>query len=149
MLCRQFIQTLMAQFAATFKNEIARLARKELKFETSHLKSAVVSYRTEIAALKRRVADLERAVRKASKAVPAPDSAPVDGANLRFRAAGFAKHRQRLGLSAAECGRLVGVSQLTVYKWEKGESAPRKSHMPAIAAFRSLGKREARMRLDG
>lgn len=33
--------------------------------------------------------------------------------------------RDRLGLSAANYGKLVGVSMLTVYNWEKGKSVPR------------------------
>jgi transcriptional regulator with XRE-family HTH domain len=66
----------------------------------------------------------------------------------RRRAAGFAQHRKRLGLSAADCGKLLGVSALSVYKWEQGSARPRAKYLPAIAALRTLGKREATKRLE-
>jgi DNA-binding transcriptional regulator YiaG len=62
---------------------------------------------------------------------------------LRFRAKGFAAHRQRLGLSAAQTAALLGVSALSVYKWESGQTKPRAMHMPRISAFRKLGKKQA------
>jgi hypothetical protein len=43
----------------------------------------------------------------------------------------------------------VGVSGLTIYHWESGKAKPRRRQMPAIAAIRSLGKREALARLEG
>jgi hypothetical protein len=36
---------------------------------------------------------------------------------------------------------------LTIYHWEAGKSKPRKKQLPAIAAIRGLGKREALARL--
>lgn len=64
-------------------------------------------------------------------------------APLRFVDKGLASRRQRLGLSAAELGRMFGVSGQTVYLWESGRARPRPGHMPAIAALRSLGRRQA------
>ena len=112
----------MPNIAAVLKDEIQRLARKELRFNTESLKKAVSTYRSEIAALKRRVEQLERQQRQTAKRVPAAETlkgAEIDGLH-RWRAAGFAQHRKRLGLSAADTGKLLGVSGLTVYKWEGG-----------------------------
>lgn len=127
----------------------AFLARKELRFNTESLKKAVSMYRSEIAALKRRVEQLERQRRQTAKRVPAPETlkgAESDGQH-RWRAAGFAQHRKRLGLSAADTGKLLGVSGLTVYKWEGGQARPRARYLPAIAALLGMGKREAAKRL--
>jgi DNA-binding transcriptional regulator YiaG len=80
---------------------------------------------------------------------PARGAAPEqEESSLRFRAAGFASHRKRLGLSAAQASKLLGVSSLSVYKWEAGKSHPRSSQLPAIARFRKLGKREAAALLE-
>jgi len=68
-------------------------------------------------------------------------------AKLRFRASGFATLRKKLGLSAAEMGRLLGVSGQSVYHWETGKATPRRTQLPAIAAVRKLGKREAQAKL--
>jgi len=35
--------------------------------------------------------------------------------------------RKRLGLSAADYAKLIGVSSLTVYNWEHGRTRPRQS----------------------
>ena len=139
----------MPDIATTLKQEIARLARKELRAETDSLKKAVARYRTEIAALKRRIETLERQQKRTERAVPA--RAPVESqeqTSLRFRAAGFAHHRKRLGLSAREMGLLLDASPLSVYKWEAGQARPRAKHLETIAQVRKLGKREAAKRLE-
>lgn len=139
----------MPNIATVLKDEISRLARKEIKGETARLQKAVSSYRSEIAALKRRVADLERqAKRDPKKASAISLDAAESNENLRFRAQGFASNRQRLGLSAAEIGRLLGVSALSVYKWEGGKAKPRRGNLPAIATLRGMGKKEAAARLE-
>jgi DNA-binding transcriptional regulator YiaG len=141
----------MSNIAAILKNEIARVARKEVRAETHSLKKAVAAYRGEIAALKRGVSVLEQKVRQLSKsetrnareAVSHEQTAPMP----RFSAKGFASHRRRLGLSAHECGLLVGVTSQSVYHWESGEVKPRSPQLPAIAAFRLMSKREAAAQL--
>ena len=139
----------MPNIALLLKSEIARLARKELRAETDSLRKAVAGYRREIAALKRRMETLERQQKKVVKAVPdrTPDESEGDK-NLRFRAAGFAQHRKRLGLSAREMGLLLDASALSVYKWETGQARPRAKHLAAIANVRKLGKREAVKQLE-
>ncbi len=56
--------------------------------------------------------------------------------------------RDRLGFSAAKYAKLVGVSELTIYNWEKGETRPRKEQLAALAAVRGIGKREALAKLE-
>jgi DNA-binding transcriptional regulator YiaG len=140
----------MPNIAAVLKEEIARLARKELKANTETLKKAVSTYRSEIAALKRRVDQLERGAKKTAKVVSKVVTSESEGeaTRLRFRMDGFKAHRERLRLSAADYAKLIGVSALSVYKWESGQARPRERYLPAIAAVRKLGKREAAKRLE-
>ena len=56
----------MSNVASVLKEEIARVARKEIRRETSSLKKSSTTYRSEIAALKRRVHELERQLRRAA-----------------------------------------------------------------------------------
>jgi len=53
-----------------------------------------------------------------------------------------------LKLSAADYGKLVGVSGLTIYSWESGKSRPRKAQLAALVAVRGIGKREALAKLE-
>jgi len=139
----------MPNIAVALRDEIARLARKELRSSTESLKKAVATYRSEIAALKRRVDLLERQAKRSARVIASVKPVQDDAANAthRFSAKGLATHRQRLGLSAADYGALLGVSSLSVYKWESGQARPRAKYLPAIAAVRSMGKREAAARL--
>jgi len=56
--------------------------------------------------------------------------------------------RRRLGLSAAQLGRLIGVSEQSIYNWETKKATPRKDAFAAIIELRSLGKRDAHRRLS-
>lgn len=141
----------MPNIASVLKDEIARLARKEVRSETERLKKSSAQYRSEIAALKARLTTLEKQVASLSKKSKreSPSEATSETATrIRFSAKGLAKHRQRLGLSAAEYGLLVGVSAQTIYNWEAGKSRPRQKEMAAIAMVRGLGKRKVKARLD-
>lgn len=139
----------MSTFANQIKAEISRLAKKEVRSEVQSLKKTSAGYRSEIAALKRRVAELEAALKKQGKGtrVKADSSADEDQASLRFRQAGFANLRKKLDLSAADMGKLLGVSAQSVYHWETGKSKPRKSQLQAISAVRKMGRKAVAAKL--
>lgn len=61
---------------------------------------------------------------------------------------GFAALRKKLGISAAEMGKLLGVSAQSVYHWESGKTKPRASQLQAIAAVRKMGKRAVAAKLE-
>ena len=61
----------------------------------------------------------------------------------RFSAKGLATQRRRLALSAHDCGLLLGASGQSVYNWEDGKSRPGRSFLIAIAALKSLTKKQA------
>lgn len=135
----------MPNIASIFKDEILRLARKEVRKEIEPIKKASAQHRSEIAALKRRLAVLEKGqVRQEKKAakVGASDNEAEGNTRVRFSAKGFATKRQKLGISAGDMGKLLGVSAQTVYHWETGKSRPRQKQIPPIAAIRKLGKRK-------
>lgn len=144
----------MPNIASVLKDEIARVARKEMRSEISAIKKSSTTYRTEIAALKRRVQALEQALRRAEKRVAkvAPGAPGDDGktapATRRFSAKGLATQRKRLGLSAHDCGLLIGASGQSIYNWEAGTAIPRDKHLPAIAALKKLGKKSVVTTLD-
>lgn len=126
--------------ATALKSEISRIARKEVKSEIQQLRKASTQYRSDIAALKRRVADLERAVGRTSKSgsFKAPPLATAAERPLRmtFSPTGLFAQRKRLGISAQELGVLVGVSGQSIYKWEQGKTKPRAIQLLALRAYR-------------
>ena len=148
----------MPNIATVLKAEITRLARKELREKSDALKRTVVLQRKEIANLKARLQALERTVRSLDK-LPKPHRIrtvasaggasvePVAAEGLRFRAAGMASNRKRLGLSAADFALLVGTTSQSIYAWEAGRAKPRAEALKAIASLRHIGKREVETRL--
>lgn len=138
----------MPNIATALKEEISRIARKELKGEVERLKKSATQQRKDIAALKRQLAGLEKAMKVKSRGAP-KDAAPDDGPNgesgspaRRFSATRLAAQRKKLGLSADDFGKLIGASGQSVYKWESGNTRPRAAQLEAIAKVRGLGKRE-------
>jgi DNA-binding XRE family transcriptional regulator len=141
----------MPNVASLLKSEISRIAKKEIRAEVHTLRKASGHYRSQIAALKRSVADLERQLRRATKQRPLRNDVGPDGDSeprRRFSAKRLAAHRAKLGLSAENYGRLCGVSGQTIYKWERETARPRAAQLEALAAVRGLGIREVRARLD-
>ena len=145
----------MSNIATALKEEISRIARKEIRTETESLKQANSRYRAEIAELKRRLAPLEKAAQiKPKKVIKASEgeAEPVAKAKTKgkatakkaeFDAAGLRAHREKLGLSAADMAKLLKVSAATMYNWELGKTTPRDSQLATIAAAKKLGKRAA------
>lgn len=142
----------MANLASALKDEIRRLARKEVRAVTGSTKQAVAQYRRDIANLKRQLRDQEKkiALLQGRGQVRSDQSqAPVAaGENLRFSPRSVKAQRTRLGLSAADYAKLVGVTQLTIYNWEKGKTRPRQEQFAMLVSLRGIGKREAMRRLQ-
>ena len=141
----------MPNIATVLKEEISRLARKEARGLTNALRKASAQYRRDIAELKRQASALQRKVALLERQVPKNVSSHVtksDAQRMRFTAKGLRSQRKRLGLSAADVGRLIGVTGQTVYSWEHETSRPRRQQVARIAALRHLGKREAQARLE-
>ena len=163
----------MANLASALKEEIGRLARKEVRQQTAGTAKSTAQMERDIAALKRQVQDLQRklspprspgAVRKTpAKETPAKEtvakkankktagaaSRPAESSGrARFSAKGLKTERERLGLSADSYGKLVGVSGLSIYNWEQEKARPRESSIAALMSVRGIGKREAAKRLE-
>jgi DNA-binding transcriptional regulator YiaG len=142
----------MPNLVNALKQEIVRIARKELRTEVASLRKAVSTHRSELARIKRDNTKLEQEVRRLrrdlEKLSPAaepdlPETAPP----IRYSAERLAAARAKLGMTAADFGLLVGASTLSVYKWEKG-TRPQKRFLPVLTEVVTMGKRVALARLD-
>ena len=140
----------MPNFATALKSEISRVARKEARSETLGMKKATSQHRSDIATLKRRIAGLEQLVKRLAK-LPnqklTVESGEDKSPGIRFSAARLTAQRERLGLTAAELAKLLGVSYQSVHKWENEISSPRASQLVSIATLSKMGKRLAQSRL--
>jgi DNA-binding transcriptional regulator YiaG len=146
-----FEESLMTTLALALKDEIRRLARKEIKAQTGKHARAVAQYRREIARLKRQQREHEKKIAyletQARKIQQLPRGVAEHNGDARFSARSVKAQRHRSGLSASGYAKLVGVSPLTIYNWEHHKSRPRAEQFAALVSLRGLGKREAQARL--
>lgn len=142
----------MPDLAGTLKEEIRRLAKKEVRTQTTAMKQAVTRYRRDIAELKRQIKEQEKRItfleNQEKRRIEQPETGDDVVDNARFSPRSVKAQRDRLGLSAADYAKLVGVSPLTIYNWEKGKSRPRREQLAALVAVRGIGKKEAMRRLN-
>ena len=141
----------MANLLGVLNERIRRVSRREIRGQTQKTRRLTAQHRRDIAALKRQVAALARTVvfleKQEQRRVASPP-VPQEAKGVRFSARSLKAQRARLGLSAKDFGRLVGVAPLTIYSWESGKFRPRAKQLAGLAAVRRLGKREARKRLE-
>ena len=134
----------MPNIGSVLKEEISRLARRELRGQVAGMKKASAQYRRHIAALRRQVAKLESQVSLLRGKVldhAAPAAEDAGARRVRFAPKALRSQRERLGLSAADYGRLLGVSAQSVYNWEHRIGPPA---WRADQAARCLARRWAR-----
>jgi DNA-binding transcriptional regulator YiaG len=142
----------MPNITSVLKDEIRRLAKREINVATGSTKQAVAQYRRDIAKLKRLVQGQQKEISflkdQERKRLGQPQTAdePLEG--VRFSARSVRAQRQRLGLSQPDYAKLIGVSPMTIYNWESGNSRPRDEQLAALVAVRKLGKREALAKLE-
>lgn len=139
----------MSKIGSLLKEEMLRLARKEVRGAVQAVKKTSAQHRRDIAELKRQLRNLtlrlsQHEKRAGKERGPAPTGAAQE--MPKFSAKRLRSHRRRLGLSAAAYARLVGVTPLSIYNWERGVARPRQEWMEALAALRQLTKKEAQAR---
>jgi DNA-binding transcriptional regulator YiaG len=144
----------MPNVMKVLRDEITRLARKEVKGSVSRVHKPTVQLKHDVAALKRTVAALVKAnnimqgvLEKIVTSQPA--EAPEQAEKARITGKGVRSLRRKLRLSQAEFGRLIGVSSQSVVNMEKksGPLAVRKVTRAAILGIRGMGAREAKAKL--
>lgn len=147
----------MTTFADSLKKEIARVARKELRDEIGALRKVSLQQRSDIAALKKQIKALQTQVNQLGRTRPEPVRSESQVANAEgagalrvkpgrkvvFTAERLKTQRARLGLTQEQMAKLLGVSSLSIWKWESGGAVPRASRVPKILQLLALGKREA------
>ena len=148
----------MPNVAVVLKEEICRLARKEVKSQISPLKKALASERKTSAGLRRELnaqrkllAQVVGVVKRQSKglaSVPAAGAAAGGDAPAgKWRKDTVRSTRRMLGVTQAQFAKLVGVSQITISFWETGRTNPRLKQQTSVLRVRALTKEQAHAQL--
>jgi DNA-binding transcriptional regulator YiaG len=140
------------------KDEIARIARSEIKTALAPIKSVNASQRKYIAELRRRIEELEKEkkqlVKAVSKAVPVPEESTDDTSRGWITGAGVRAMRKRLKLSQKAFAELAGVSLPTVALWESEKNSGklnirRKVVFARLQEIKSMGIRDLNTATEG
>ena len=136
----------MPNVAQVLREEITRLARKEVRTECDPLRKVVRTLRQTVKGQQETIVKLEKALGKmatlssdTSASLYAPEE---EKTRARVTPASIKRHRNRLKLSQAELGTLLDVSTNTIVRWEAGTSKPRVQHRAALIKMRDLGRRD-------
>ena len=142
----------MPNLQSVFRQEIQRLARKEVRSGLAATKNAVALHRREIVELKRRNKALERTVRylqsRETKRLKVRPSKAEPPKGSRFSVRSLKAQRRKSGLSQEDYASLVGVNRLTIYNWESERTRPGDKHLARLVELRGLGKREGLKQLE-
>ena len=139
---------------AQFEREIAALKSQvqDLQQTLSGQRTPDASGRTASKkAAGKKAASKKAPAKKQSGAEKAAAAKPASGkrsARAQFSPGALKTSRERLGLSADNYGKLIGVSGLSIYNWEQGKARPRDSSIAALGSIKGIGKREAAKRLE-
>ena len=145
----------MPDIGRVLKEEIQRLARKEVKAATVALRKDNALLKRVAADHKRRIAKLERENRSllTDAMKRRRESLEVTGKEIdeaRITAKMIRAMRSKLGLSQVELAKLLDVNSQTVYQWEhkEGRLSFRGNAKAALIAIRKLNRQEAQQRLE-
>jgi DNA-binding transcriptional regulator YiaG len=145
----------MSNVVEVLKAEIARISKKEAKSATQGIGKSNTWLRKVVADLKKRVLLLEKENKRLVATmkkyqVESPEKLDQEeGRKARFTSRGIHSLRNRLRLSQADFGKLLGTTPGAVYLWEKKEGALRlrDKTRAAILSIRGLSAGEAKEKL--
>lgn len=142
-------------FANTFRSEVARLARKEVRAGLAPALKDLARAKKTIVQQKREIADLQRSMKRLTGLLKqgeasSPERAESVGAGMgeKWRKDSVRSTRRKLQITQTEMAALLGVSIGSVNGWETGRTEPRQGRKQDVLALRGLTSAEARERLQ-
>ncbi|MDP8237253.1 MAG: helix-turn-helix domain-containing protein [Candidatus Erginobacter occultus] len=142
----------MPNFAKAIKEEITRLAKKEVKKASGPLNDRVRQLSRSVSSQEKKIARLEKTVAKQEKelrqAAPVPEAAPPEEVKKARISPRLVKtQRKRLKLNQNQFADLLNVSVAAVRSWEQGRAMPKDDTMATFVAVRKLKPGEVWERL--
>ncbi len=137
----------MGKLEGIIKDEIIRLAKREMRMKFVPLRRDVRSLKLTVSQLRKSVSGLQRFVSQQERQVspkPVPEVTPEDMKKARFSPRLIKTLRKHLGVSQREMAKLAGVTVGAVFKWEKGKFEPKDDKKKILVGLRKLGRQRAR-----
>jgi len=137
----------MGKLEGIIKEEIIRLAKREMKMKFVPLRRDVRSLKITVSQLRKSLSGLQRFVSQQAKQMgpkPVPEVTPEDLKTARISPRLIKSLRKHLRVSQRELAKLAGVTVGAVFQWEKGKFEPKDDKKKILVGLRKLGRQEAR-----
>jgi DNA-binding transcriptional regulator YiaG len=144
----------MPNYTAVLNEEIARIARKEVKAAVEPLAARLIEQKKRISALKKTVSELERKVASLEEILGFEDILATSSlteeeiANSRITPKYIANLRAKHELSRNEMAYLLDINPNSIYLWENGRAKPRNEAKAKLLVLKKMGKKEVRALLE-
>ena len=137
----------MGKMDGVFKNEMVRLARKEVNKVALPLRRDVRSLKRSVSEFRKMMVGLKQFADRHRKQLEEKEAqltaTPEEIKKVRFSPRLIKAIRKRLVLSQGELATLSGVTVGAVSQWETGKFVPKDEKKGVLVALRKLGRREA------
>lgn len=140
----------MPNFVKPLRDEIARLARREVAQCIGQLKKTVAALKADNKSLKQEIAALKKSG-SSLKATAAHSCATVSEDELktaRFTPKIIIRLRKKFGLSRLKMGQLLGINNKSIARWEEGIGEPKSNSKTKLIALRKMTKRDIKKHLQ-
>ena len=143
----------MPNYASVLNEEIARIARKEIKAEVAPMTKRILELRKKVSVQAKQIADLESKLAKLEKELGIEELIPVtmseeDVNKARVSPQYIANVRSKYELSRNDMALLLDVNPNSIYLWETGRAVPRTDAKAKIIQLRDMGKKKVKELLD-
>lgn len=125
-------------------DEMRRQARREMKGDIMELKSGYTALRRKVAENSKRLACLEKDVKKLQSEQKKDQSHDEKSSKRKYRIGSMTLKRIRGkgGFTQNDLATVLGVSLTSINRWERGKMLPNSKTMEKIAILRGASRRE-------
>ena len=142
----------MPNFVKPLRDEISRLAKKEIAQYLGQMKKSIASVKAENKSLKKEIAELKKTAQVLKKNVPHADVAvscsDEELRTARFTPAIIIRLRKKFGLSRLKMAALLDINNKSIARWEEGIGEPKSNSRAKLLALRKMSKRDIKKHLQ-
>ena len=144
----------MPNYTTVLNEEIARIARKEVKTAVDPIMARAIELKKKVSALTKQTAELASKLDDLEQLLglePLIDPSVVSEEEIkksRITPKYIANIRKKLGLSKNEMAAVLEINPNSIYLWESGRATPRNETKAKLIQLREMGKKEVRALLE-
>ena len=143
----------MPNYASVLNEEIARIARREIKTIIAPVTKRSLELKKKVSEQAKQIADLEAEILKLEKELGIEDVIQVNLSEEEINKARVTPKyitnvRNKYELSRNDMALLLDVNPNSIYLWETGRATPRNDAKAKIIQLRDMGKRKVKEILD-